>query len=206
MGSDGSEKSLDSPLEISKTDARAAGIGSAAPSAADGDQDIVLALARGDRRTALAICARRHGASIGRLCMALLGSQSEADDATQETLLAAHAAFDGFRGDGSLRAWLFGIARRRCARLLERRGTAKPAREEEADGRTADELLDARRRAESARALLEQVRPTEREALLLRYSGELSFREVGAASGVDEATARKRVSRGLARLRELCKE
>jgi len=50
------------------------------------------------------------------------------------------------------------------------------------------------------------VRPTEREALLLRYGAELSFREVGEAVGVDEATARKRVSRALARLRELVKE
>jgi RNA polymerase sigma-70 factor (ECF subfamily) len=206
MGSDGSEKSLDSPLVTSKTDPRALGSGTASAPTADFDQDIVRALGQGDRRTALALCARRHGASIGRLCMALLGSQSEADDATQETLLAAHAGFDGFRGEGSLRAWLFGIARRRCARVLERRGSAKPEREEDADHRTADELLDARRRAESARQLLEQVRPTEREALLLRYTAELSFREVGEASGVDEATARKRVSRGLARLRELCKE
>ncbi len=207
MGSDGSEKSLDSPLDTSNTDPRAQGSGTTPPSDTGGDQDIVQALGKGDHRTALALCARRHGASIGRLCMALLGSQSEADDATQETLLAAHAGFDGFRGDGSLRAWLFGIARRRCARVLERRGSAKPAREEEdADPRTADELLDERRRAESARQLLEQVRPTEREALLLRYTAELSFREVGEASGVDEATARKRVSRGLARLRELCKE
>jgi RNA polymerase sigma-70 factor (ECF subfamily) len=205
MGSDGSEKSLDSPIEIAKTDARASGAG-AATKPAENDADIVRALEKGDRRTALTLCARRHGSSIGRLCMALLGSQSEADDATQETLLAAHAAFDGFRGEGSLRAWLFGIARRRCARVLERRGGQKPVREEAVDGRTADELLDARRRAESARALLLQVRPTEREALLLRYTAELSFREVGEASGVDEATARKRVSRGLARLRELCKE
>jgi RNA polymerase sigma-70 factor (ECF subfamily) len=142
---------------------------------------------------------------MGRLCMALLGSQSEADDAVQETLLAAHASFEGFRGEGSLRAWLFGIARRRCARMLERRVVGK-ATEEEADLRTADELLEVRRRAETARALLEQVRPTEREALVLRYAGELSFREVGEASGIDEATARKRVSRGLARLRELVKE
>jgi RNA polymerase sigma-70 factor (ECF subfamily) len=123
----------------------------------------------------------------------------------QETLLAAHAGFDAFRSDGSLRAWLYGIARRRCARVKERRGAVQ-ASTDAADERTADELLDVRRRAERARDLLERVRPTEREALLLRYGAELSFREVGEAVGVDEATARKRVSRALARLRELVKE
>lgn len=201
MGTESSEKSLDSGL-VAEIEASGAG---ARTASARSDADILGALERGDRRAALSLCARRHGASLGRLCMALLGSRSEADDAVQETLLAAHAAFEGYRGEGSLRAWLFGIARRRCARQLERRVVGK-ATNEETDERTADALLDVRRRAESARALLEQVRPTEREALLLRYAGELSFREVGEASGVDEATARKRVSRGLARLRELVKE
>jgi RNA polymerase sigma-70 factor (ECF subfamily) len=172
-----------------------------------GDAAIVAAIRRGERRAALALCARCHGAALGRVCMALLGSQAEADDAVQETLLAAHAGFEGFRGEGSLRAWLFGIARRRCARVLERRGaTDSPLESADTDLRLADELLDVRRRAETARALLARVKPSEREALLLRYTAELSFREVGEAVGIDEATARKRVSRALARLRELARE
>jgi RNA polymerase sigma-70 factor (ECF subfamily) len=177
-----------------------------APADAEGgDAEIVAAIRRGEPRAALALCARRHGSALGRVCMAMLGSQAEADDAVQETLLAAHGAFDGFRGEGSLRAWLFGIARRRCARVLERRGVTGPT-VEQTELRMADELLDARRRAQSARDLLARVRPSEREALLLRYTGELSFREVGEAVGIDEAAARKRVSRALARLRELARE
>ncbi|HEX6767138.1 MAG TPA: RNA polymerase sigma factor [Polyangiaceae bacterium] len=176
------------------------------------DDQILDAVRRGDRKEALLLCARHHGRSVGRLCMALLGSASEADDALQDTLLAAHAAFPGYRGEGSLRAWLFSIARRRCAKVLERRSTrtgverraAEDGAPKSAD--TADTLLDARRRAEEARALLAQVRPSEREALLLRYEAGLSYREVGEACGIDEAAARKRVSRALARLRELAKE
>jgi RNA polymerase sigma-70 factor (ECF subfamily) len=178
----------------------------AEPLGGEPDQDILLALEAGDRPAALRLCADRHGPALGRLCMALLGSQAEAEDAAQETLIAAHAGFHGFRGDGSLRAWLFSIARRRCARALERQ---KPHLATEAPSSSpprADELIEARHRAEQARALLAQVRPSEREALLLRFAGDLSFREVGEACGIDEATARKRVSRALARLRELVKE
>jgi len=204
MASDRSEKHLDAAITRA-SDVGRADEGDSPRTASGTDRDIVLAIERGDRRAALSLCARRHGAALGRLCMALLGSQTEADDAVQETLLAAHAGFDDFRSDGSLRAWLYGIARRRCARVKERRGAVE-AGTDTADERTADDLLDVRRRAERARNLLERVRPTEREALLLRYGAELSFREVGAATGVDEATARKRVSRALARLRELVKE
>src|SRR5687767_9316464 len=93
------------------------------------DVDIVNALERGETRRALALCVERHGASIGRLCMAMLGSQGGADDATQETLLSAHQSFGEYRGTGSVRAWLLGIARNKCLQQLEnsrRRGT-KPA-------------------------------------------------------------------------------
>ena len=203
MASDRSEKHLDAALPFSHTPRPPEGPAPRGPTSSE--RDIVVAIERGDRRGALALCARLHGASLGRLCMALLGSHAEADDAVQETLLAAHAGFDDFRSEGSVRAWLFGIARRRCARVKERRGTVQVERDA-SDERTADDLLEVRRRAERARDLLERVRPTEREALLLRYGGELSFREVGEAVGIDEATARKRVSRGLARLRELVKE
>jgi RNA polymerase sigma-70 factor, ECF subfamily len=185
-------------------------LGEALPSSSsvetDGDASALSALEAGDKRRALSLCMREHGSAVGRLCMALLGSQAEADDAVQDTFVAAHAAFGGFRGDGSLRAWLFGIARRRCARALERRGAKRPPESEPGHAPAADELLEARRRAESARALLAEVRPSEREALLLRYVGELSFREVAEACGIDEPAARKRVSRALARLRELSEE
>jgi RNA polymerase sigma-70 factor (ECF subfamily) len=173
------------------------------------DMAIEEAIRRGDHRGALALCARHHGTAVGRLCMALLGSQVEAEDLAQETLLDAHAAFAGFRGEGTVRAWLFGIARRKCARHLEksarRTSRLRLVHDADRDG-NAEELLELRRRAERARSALSAMRPSEREAVVLRYASELSFREVGEACGIDEAAARKRVSRALARLREVVKE
>ena len=133
MGSNRSEQQLDAAISTAELGAAPGG----ETPQAEPDHDILAAIARGDRRDALGLCARRHGAAVGRLCMALLGSQTEADDAVQETLLAAHAAFGDFRSDGSLRAWLFGIARRRCARVKERRGAVR-AGPEGSDERTAD--------------------------------------------------------------------
>src|SRR5690349_9882576 len=72
--------------------------------------DPIAVLVHGGRhREALAACARQHGAVLGRLCMALLASQADADEAVQETLLRAHRAMASYRGDGSVKAWLCGI-------------------------------------------------------------------------------------------------
>ena len=59
---------------------------------------------------------------------------------------------------------------------------------------------------QARQTLVARLTPTEREAVLLRYEADLSFREVGQACGIDEATARKRVSRGLDRLRTIFAE
>jgi len=176
------------------------------PGAEDDDPEILLALTRGDARRALSLCVQRHGPSIGRLCMAMLGSQVDADDVTQETLLAAHRSFAEYRHEGTLRSWLLGIARNKCLQHLEkhrRRGARlRLVRAAEA-GADAPRELDQEllERAEQARALLERVRPSDRDALLLRYVAELSFKEVAAACGIEETAARKRVSRALLALR-----
>jgi len=171
------------------------------------DETITTALRRDDRRTAVALCARHHGAALGRLCVALLGSQSEAEDVLQETLIDAYHGFGGYRSEGTVRAWLYAIARRKCARHLEQRArrTARLA-ELPVDGAkdsASDEQVAADQRAARARELMASARPSEREALLLRYGAGLSYRELGAALGIDETTARKRVSRALGRLRDV---
>ena len=175
----------------------------------DGDP-IERSIRAGAYRDAIAQCARVHGAPLGRLCMAMLGSQAEAEECVQEVLLAAHDAFPGYRGEGSVRAFLFGIARRMCARRLEMRGRRERrlrlVHDADAPSSTPEGLLEARREAERVRDALEKLKPSERDAVVMRYQGGLEYRDIGAACGIDEAAARKRVSRGLARMKELLTE
>jgi RNA polymerase sigma-70 factor, ECF subfamily len=169
---------------------------------------ITKMLLEGNAHGAIAACARVHGAAIGRLCFLLLGAQSEADEAAQETMLAAYHAAASYRGEGSARAWLFGIARRVCAqRLLVRNRQARrrlligASQLGDAAG-DASELHDAKESEANVRAALAALPSSDRELLALRFEGEQSFRDIADALAIDEATARKRVGRALARLRD----
>ena len=164
-------------------------------------------VAEGKHRDAVALCVREHGPAVGRLCMALLGSQPDAEEVLQETMLAAYAQMASWRGEGTVRAWLFGIARRQCARRFERGALERRHLRVVPDAAAGAAVsvgvsLDTMRRAEKVRAALTGLKPSEREALVLHYQGELSFREIAELCGIDEAAARKRASRGLARLRK----
>jgi RNA polymerase sigma-70 factor (ECF subfamily) len=59
-------------------------------------------------------------------CYRMLGSVQDAEDALQETLLAAWRGLDGFEGRASLRTWLYQVATSRC--LNARAPAAAPAR------------------------------------------------------------------------------
>jgi RNA polymerase sigma-70 factor (TIGR02960 family) len=59
-------------------------------------------------------------------CYRILGSAFDAEDALQETLIAAWQGLAGFEGRSSLRVWLFQIATRRCLNAL-RSASRRPA-------------------------------------------------------------------------------
>lgn len=60
-------------------------------------------------------------------CYRMLGNFQDAEDALQDTLLAAWQGLDGFEGRASLRTWLYQIATNRCLNL-RRTASRRPAK------------------------------------------------------------------------------
>jgi RNA polymerase sigma factor (sigma-70 family) len=137
-----------------------------------------------------------------------------ARDLTAETFAQAFEHRRRFRGqsDAEAEAWLYGIARHQLGRYarngviqrraVERLGVAVPA-VSDADHQRVVELAglaDLRKTVADAFSTL----PVEqREALRLRVIDEHEYRDVAAALGVSEETARARVSRALRRIADV---
>jgi len=56
----------------------------------------------------------RHRRELHVHCYRMLGSLQDAEDALQDTLLAAWRGFAGYQGDASIRTWLYRIATNTC--------------------------------------------------------------------------------------------
>jgi RNA polymerase sigma factor (sigma-70 family) len=131
-----------------------------------------------------------------------------AADLTAETFAAALASRRRFRPEaGSAAGWLYGIGSKKLADA-QRRGYAE-MRARKRMGMERIELDDddyARIEALGAEApalaLVERLAPEQREAVTAHVLDERGYGEIAAELHTSEAVVRKRVSRGLATMRQ----
>jgi RNA polymerase sigma-70 factor (ECF subfamily) len=116
------------------------------------------------------------------------------DELVQDTFVRAFASLDTFRGESSLRTWLFTIERRL---LLDRKRAERRRRADvelhEADALTGADPLEAMVATEAQarlRLAVERLTPTQREVFVLRVGEGLSYKEIAEAVGTTEGAAR----------------
>lgn len=78
----------------------------------------LLGRARARDRTAFDELVAPYRGELEVHCYRILGSLTDAEDALQDSLVAAWEAMGGFRGDASLRTWLYRVTTRRCLNVL----------------------------------------------------------------------------------------
>jgi RNA polymerase sigma-70 factor (ECF subfamily) len=149
---------------------------------------------------------RRHARGIAGYFVRRTGRPELAADLTAETFAAAlqHARrYDPAKGAAA--AWLYGIARRELADALERGRVEDRARRRMRIPRIEldDEAIERINATADSQAvvLLAGLPEDQRTAVVARVLDEFEYDEIAAAGGISESVARKRVSRGLAGLR-----
>lgn len=132
------------------------------------------------------------------------GDASLAQDVAQTvfTDLARKARF--LPGDVRLAGWLYQAARFSAAKAVR---TEQRRRAREEAFVMNESLSEPTRDGEQLRPMLDaaitRLSAKDRDAVLLHYFEQMSFRAVGAALGLSDDAAQKRVSRALAKLRTI---
>lgn len=145
-----------------------------------------------------------HGRTVNVLCRALLRDRAEAEDAAQQTFLSAHRALLSGTTPREPAAWLAAIARNECwARIRTRMREPLATVELETVAAASDPLAEAIRRADLAALwhAIEELPRQQRDALLLREFGGLSYGELAAALAVSGAAVESLLFRARHRLR-----
>jgi RNA polymerase sigma factor (sigma-70 family) len=139
-----------------------------------------------------------HAADVHRFLVACIGPV-DADDAYQETWLAALRTYPRLRDGSNLRGWLLTIAHRKAIdHVRARRRRAVPVGElPETPARDAAPALPD----EDLWAGVRGLPPKQRSAVALRFVADAAYAEIGGVLGCSEEAARRSVHEGLKRLR-----
>lgn len=167
--------------------------------------------------------ARTQHRKIYGICYRFTGSQSDAEDLTQEAFLKMYrnlASFDPEKG--GFTTWLTTLTRNllvdnyRRSRLERASDSLDESYDSEDDGPTkAERLTDGGKSQEQhvaglelraqIQAALKQVSPDLREAVILRDLEDMDYKEIAEILGVPQGTVKSRISRGRSELARLLK-
>lgn len=146
-----------------------------------------------------------YGRKVYLYLMSLCSDADTAEELTQETFYQAIRSLSKYRGECSVYTWLCGIAKNMWLRELKRRKNnpvAEPDYTETDNSHTPDEIAELRYSKMNLLKQIHELPENEKEIVLLRATGELSFREIGEIFGKTENWARVTFYRAKQKLKE----
>jgi RNA polymerase sigma-70 factor, ECF subfamily len=148
--------------------------------------------------------AEPHRRELLAHCYRMLGSLDDAEDAVQETFLRGFRAYGQFKGDSSVRVWLYRIATNVCLSALEQRGR-RPSLEAIPDEFVVDESAESVVVARDSLRLalitsLQQLPGRQRAVLILREVLGFPAAEVATMLGTSVAAVKSTLQRARARV------
>lgn len=192
---------------------------------------LALSLDDGSAEDAFLTDAQRYRRELLAHCYRMTGSLHDAEDLVQETYLRAWKSYGGFKGDSSVRTWLYRIATNTCLTALQGRqrrplptglgaASSDPNGElnERAEVAWLEPLPDSPHEdasdpsvivgsRESVRlafiAALQHLSPRQRAVLVMRDVLQWKAAEVGDAIGASAAAVNSLLQRARAQLSEV---
>ena len=152
---------------------------------------------------------RTHQEAVYRLALSLLEDPAEAEEAAQDSLVAALAALDTYRGESALATWLYAITLNVCrGRLRKRRSRDHLLNVLRAvlrlGGEAARQPEEAAIRSEADEQVMRAIDDLDekhRLPVILRYFGDCSTAEIARVLGISEGTVHSRLYTARERLR-----
>lgn len=158
------------------------------------DDKVIVEAVKRDPEQGFRLLMARYEEPIYWHIRRMVVTHADAQDTTQEAFVRAFRSFSMYRGDSSLRVWLYRIATNEALRTLDKR-----KKERERDG--GDEALAANAMADSYidyddevavkfQAAIKTLPPKQQMAFNLRYYDELAYDEIATLIGSSAASAK----------------
>ncbi len=167
---------------------------------AETDDDLMMRFKGGDP-AAFEVLYDRYETQLFGLCLRLLGSRADAEDALQEAFAKVVDRRDGFRPEGRFRSWIFTIVRFTCMDGLRIAKTEQRFLERMDKSEWVETHEGAALARTDVNRLLMDLPAEQREVLVLHHLHGFSQSEIAEMVGSTEAAVRQKTYRALKTLR-----
>lgn len=161
------------------------------------DDEIIGEIQNGNMEYADELVARYYP-SVLRYCRWHSVSRWQAEDLTQETFYRVFRSLDRYIGQGNFRAYVFRTAYHLCVDESRRPVWDILSEHEKSPGDAIEQVENI----ETVKYLLEKLPEPQREAVILRFGENLSFREIARITGTPLRTVQSRIRLALNMLRK----
>jgi RNA polymerase sigma-70 factor, ECF subfamily len=175
------------------------------------DEAVFRSAQQGDE-TAITQLVSTYQQSVFNVCYRMLGEATEAEDATQETLMKALTNLHSYDVARPFKPWLLRIASNECIDRIRRRknplsldGMGEDGAWEWQQGNSPnpEAELVRRERHNEVRAVLDVLSPTDRAIVTLFYWENLPYTEIEAVTGLSISAIKSRLFRARRTMSEL---
>ena len=149
-----------------------------------------------------------HQRGVYRLALQLTGHHQDAEDLMQDVFIKVHAKLDSFRGEASIKSWIYRITVNTYLNKRRKKALLFMKLRDDFDSTLTDARSNTEQDAESnsirehVHKALDLLSPKERSAFALRHYNEYSVKEVAQALEVAEGTVKSLLFRAVKKLRK----
>jgi len=155
----------------------------------------------------------KYEKTVYNLALRMVGDRDDAFDMTQEAFIKAYGSLSSFRGDSKFSVWIYRIATNVCLDFLRSKSrkqqvslTVSDDDDEDAQldipdpSSTPEQQLIKKISMQSVEEGLKTLPDKQRQILVMRELGGMSYAEIGKVLSLEEGTVKSRIFRARKRL------
>jgi RNA polymerase sigma-70 factor (ECF subfamily) len=156
---------------------------------------------KGGDREAFGPLVDAHKDMVYTLCLRMLSSEADAEEAAQEVFIKAFRSISSFQAKSKFSTWLYRISYNHCISVIRKKVKMIDLVDEVPEGEPDEgemnglESLSAEERSRHLKMAIESLAETDAVVVTLFYYDELSLEEIAAVTGLSSSNIRVKLHR-----------
>lgn len=175
------------------------------------DDELIQRIVSSGNTTAFGELYDRYAQLVYAKCKNFVSKTDEVDDLVQDIFVGVYVKLKTFRGDSKFSTWLYAFTYNHCVNHYNREVKKKrlEVNFEEDQGevlKMEDEISDETiflLAADKLKMSLQQIEPTDKVVLLMKYQDDMTIKDMAKALGLGESAIKMRLLRAKKRIVEI---